>query len=282
MKITALTLSLLVAIGSLTPASSGQEPAVAAQELPGARGLIDNYLKITGIAEKVPAIRSMRSKGKIELSGMGISGTVETFQARPNRTLTIANIEGIGKSMEGYDGKVAFAVQGMMGPMLLEGAAAAQMERGALFDGQLYPAELYEKMETVGQVKFEGTECWKVHLVFKPFESDDPEVSDPEKTLAVRTRYEYYAVDGGMLMGQELTQASPMGEVAATVVISQYTDHGGVKLPGKVVQKVPGVNIVMTISEVAFDDVSDDEFALPKEVKALLEKKPEPAGDGGN
>ena len=122
----------------------------------------------------------------------------------------------------------------------------------------------------------------RVHLVFKPFVSDDPEVADPEKTLAIRTRYEYYAVEGGMLMGQELTQASPMGNVKATVVISQYADQGGIKLPTKVTQKVPGVNIVITISEVAFDDVSDDEFALPKEVKALLEKKPEPAGDGGN
>ena len=75
MNTIALTLSFLIAIGPLASASPGQEPAVATQELPDARGLIDNYLKITGIAEKVPAIRSMRSKGKIELSGMGISGT---------------------------------------------------------------------------------------------------------------------------------------------------------------------------------------------------------------
>lgn len=278
------TLALLVPLAatSLTWAApvpqDAQEPAVAVQTLPAARTIVDGYLRAIGFTEKLPAVQSIHTSGKLELVGMGIGGTVETYQARPNLNLTVADIEGMGENTNGFDGSVAWMNQGMLGPMVLDGVAAAQMAAGAAFDAQLYPADLFEKLETVDRVEFEGQACWKVEVVLKPFKSDDPNVADPEKTLAARTSLQYFAVDGGLLVGQEMTQASPMGDTKVTVVMSEYKDFDGVKMPTKVLQRVPGVEIKITLTAVVFDDVKEDRFVLPPEIQAILEKDKDAGG----
>lgn len=271
-----MKLPLLLALAAPTlawAAPAVQDDAAApVQTLPEARTVLDTYLDAIGFAEKLPAVNSIHTKGKLELVGMGIGGTVETFQARPNKNLTLATIEGFGENANGFDGTTAWMIQGMMGPMVLDGVAAAQMAAGAAFDNQLYPAEIFEKVETVGRVEFEGQACWKLEIVLKPFVSDDPEVADPEKTLTARTSHQYFAVEGGLLVGQEMTQVSPMGDMKATVVMSEYEDFDGVKMPTKVIQRVPGAEILVTITDVVFDDVAEDRFVLPAEIKAIVEK----------
>jgi hypothetical protein len=73
------------------------------------------------------------------------------------------------------------------------------------------------------------------------------------------------------MWGNERTQASPMGEVPTTTVLSDYKDFDGLLAATKTVQRIMGVEQVITIAEVTNMELTDDVFALPEEIKALME-----------
>jgi hypothetical protein len=54
-----------------------------------------------------------------------------------------------------------------------------------------------------------------------------------------------------------------------TSVVSDYKPFGGQLLPTRVVQKVAGQEIVVTISAVIYDSVDPAVFELPASIKAL-------------
>jgi hypothetical protein len=71
---------------------------------------------------------------------------------------------------------------------------------------------------------------------------------------------------------------TPMGEIPATVVASDYKDFGGVKVATRNVMKVMGQQQVITVDEVAWEGVDPKAFELPAEIKALKEAPAKPAG----
>ena len=62
-----------------------------------------------------------------------------------------------------------------------------------------------------------------------------------------------------------------MGDVPATTVVSDYREFAGVLSPRKTVQRVMGMEQVITVLEVASVEQVDTLFAIPPEIKALLE-----------
>jgi hypothetical protein len=48
-------------------------------------------------------------------------------------------------------------------------------------------------------------------------------------------------------------------------------------MPSKTIQKVSGMETVMTITEMEYDTVKPEIFQLPPQVKPLLEKRPSSA-----
>ncbi len=51
----------------------------------------------------------------------GVTGTLEIFGAKPNKTLLKISLGGIGEILEGFDGTIGWSLSPMTGPMLLEG-----------------------------------------------------------------------------------------------------------------------------------------------------------------
>src|SRR6185312_14926779 len=101
---------------------------------------------------------------------------------------------------------------------------------------------------------FEGQRCYKVKIVHK----------DDSETMV------YLDSATGLRAGQSLMQKMNGQEVPITLVMSDYKDFGGVKLPMKRVQKLPGADIVLDVQSVEFDKVDPSTFALPDAVKALI------------
>lgn len=246
--------------------SGAAAPAAPAVELPAARQIIDRFIAVSGLgADKA---NSRRIKGRVEVLGMEVKGTFEMVQARPDRQVLKMELAGAGTVRHGFDGKVAWMHQEMMGPMLLEGAAHEQMKLSARFDYEAHDAAHYEVMETVGRTTFDDRDCYKVRLVAKPWPGQDTAA-----TLKLRESFVYYEVESGLLAGSENVQDGPMGATPSTSRVSKYAKFGDVQVPTRNVQKGGGIEFETLVDSVTFDDVKPEELALPTEVAALVPKE---------
>jgi len=60
------------------------------------------------------------------------------------------------------------------------------------------------------------------------------------------------------------------GELLKTALFKDYKKFGDLLMASKVLQKVQGITIEVTIDTVVFDKVEPKIFELPKEIRALL------------
>ncbi len=91
--------------------------------------------------------------------------------------------------------------------------------------------------------------------------------------------WEFYDAETGLVGGVIRGQATAMGELETTTVVSDYQEYDGVLMPTKVVQRVMGMEQIVTTTAVDSDPFDAAVFALPAEITALLEateEAPEP------
>lgn len=229
-------------------------PAPPAAPLPAARAIIDKYIDATGGKDVQLKQQWRRVVGKISMPAQGLEGDIVILAARPDLTRMTMTLPGIGEIQQGYDGKVAWSVNPLTGPMLLQGKALQQTIADAEFDSSLHTDKSYRSLETVETTQFEGRPAYKVKATRTNGDED----------------LEFYDVDTGLLVGAILTRESPMGPVTATHVTSDYKTFGGMKVATKITQKVMGTEQVITISAVDFDPIDKAQFTPPASIQALI------------
>src|SRR5260370_28749977 len=137
---------------------------MAAADLPKAETILDKYIEVTGGKAAYEKNHSEVTTGKMEFTGKGISGTVMSYRADPDKTYTEVEIAGIGKIREGSDGKVAWSLSAMQGPHLKEGAEKAQALQAGKSNAEVRWREIYKQAETAGVEQVDGKDCYKVVL----------------------------------------------------------------------------------------------------------------------
>ncbi len=132
------------------------------------------------------------------------------------------NIEtGMGAMNQGYNGEIGWSDNPMTGAQLLDGDQLAGMKLQADFYAPLNYSKHFTSMETVEETDFNGQAAYKVKLV----------------NAAGKESFQYFAKDGGLLLGSQGVQAGPMGESEVKTSFSDYKDFGGAKIPGKVTHR---------------------------------------------
>ena len=252
-------------------------PVEEVVELPGPREVVDRYLEVSGIAKFAPKFKSQRSVGTLEIVGMGMTGTAESLAMKPNLNLTTVELAMMGLIRTGHDGKVAWRIHPMLGEQILDGAELAQLERRTVpFVSEFKKEEMFEVMETVEKLEWEGMTCYKLRFVDKPYENVD---LPAEETEDIREFFEYYDVETGFLVGQTSLSASPQGDVPTRAVMSDYKKFGEVMSATVTMIKVSGIEIKAVTTELEFNKLEDQSiFELPAEIQVLLEDEPEDAG----
>jgi hypothetical protein len=241
-------LSLLAV--SLVPA------AAAAQELPPARQLVDRYIEAIGGREAILARTSTHTTGTFAMPAMGLTGDLEVYSADPGRQVTKVNISGIGEIRTGFDGEVAWSLNPMEGPRVFEGKELAQAKDEAAPESTLRDPALVESLETVEKTSMNGQDCYRVRVVWK----------------SGRETFDCYSVETGLIVALQQKNESPMGAIDVTVLVNDYKDFGGLRLPTRLVQQMMGAEQVLTITSVSFDAVDPSVFELPAEIRALVNK----------
>jgi hypothetical protein len=236
-----------------TEAARAQENRPAAA-LPSARSILDRHLAAIGGREAVLSHKSTHATGTLSMPAAGVTGAVDIYGAHPNRMLLKVSLGGVGEVLEGFDGTHGWSISPMTGPMLLEGKQLDEKRFDSDFHSELRTDARYQSMTTLEQVDFEGRRCYKVRLVRKAGGED----------------IEFYDVATGLKAGSITTRETQMGSVTGTTVETDYKKFGNLLQPTTVRSQVGGLQQVITITSIDYDQVPASIFELPAGIKALL------------
>jgi hypothetical protein len=261
-----LGLAAAVSSGQALRAQAPQAPAAPRQgsaarglpaqpnSLPPAREIIERHIKAIGGRKAILAHTSSHASGTMTVAGSGINGVLEIYSAKPDKSLVKISLGGIGDVIEGFDGIHGWSLQPMTGPRLAEGKELQEKKFDTDFYSDLHEEGRYASMKTVEKITFEGRPCYKVSLVRKDGGED----------------VEFYDVETGLKAGASGTRESPMGPISMTQVHSDYKSFGGVLTATTMKQTAMGVEQVLKITSIEFDNVAPATFEPPAQIKALI------------
>jgi hypothetical protein len=145
-------------------------------------------------------------------------------------------------------------VNPLAGPSLQTGRELIETKDDAYFDGQLYGPDYVKEMTVLGRQPFEGGEAYRVKVVL---------LSGTEQMV-------YFDTATGLLRGSESQRATPQGVVPTTHVVKEWKKFGALMQPSTIIERGLGLESVVTITSIEYDNVKDVEFDPPAEVKALI------------
>jgi hypothetical protein len=231
-------------------------PAHAQGPLPSGREIVNKYIAAIGGRDVILAQSGRHVTGTFDIPAQGISGALDVYGQPPDKMLVRVTIPGIGEVTSGFDGTTAWAMNPMMGPMVLDSLQAQQTRQQADFYAILYPEEQITSLETVADTTFDGTPSYKVKVT----------------TAWGETYHEFFAKETSLMLGSQRSQASPMGNVDIVVAVSDWRPVEGMLQPFKSIQKTMGIEQVVTVSKVDVTTVPDSMFVPPPAIQALIKK----------
>jgi hypothetical protein len=234
---------------------AGDSRASTAASLPAAKDVLARYTRAIGGESILRKYRSRRTTGRFEMRTQGIGGPLEIVAAAPDRILIRITLAGLGELQRGHDGEVGWSTDPAVGPRVLTGRELDETRYAADFYADLYTPTDYSSMTVVRRETFEGHDCFTVKLVrVSGFES-----------------LEYFDVATGLRLGGRMTSTSMMGSVPDVVtVFGEYRDFGGILVPVRATQRALGVESLLTVEQIAYDTVRDEELRPPPAILALI------------
>ncbi|HEY3288115.1 MAG TPA: hypothetical protein VGJ96_13435 [Gemmatimonadaceae bacterium] len=232
-------------------------PAVAsAQALPDGKTVLGKHIAAIGGRDAMDKHTSVHITGTFSMAAMGVDGALHMYRAKPALYLQQITLGQFGEMTSGFDGTTAWTINPMAGASVMSGDQASQMKQQADFFSDFPDLSKYTTIETVAAEDFEGRKCYKVKLV---------------RGDGTGESMQYFDVETGLAAGMTRTMENPqMGKIDITVVMSDYKDQGGVKLPGKITQRTPQGDVVLTFTSYEWDAVDAKVFALPDAVKSMV------------
>ncbi len=241
------TLSALALAGVLPVVTS-------AQALPDGKSVVAKHVAAIGGRAAMDKHSSLHITGTFTMAAMGIEGPVHMYRAKPNKFLQQITIGSFGEAVQGFDGTTAWAIQPGQGAMLLSGEMLDQAKSQGDFFSDFPDVSKYTSVETLALEDFEGRKCYKVKLV---------------KAVGGET-IQYFDAETGLAAGAIRSTETQMGKMEITIVMADYKDQGGVKMPTRIVQKTPQGDVALVFATYEWDKVEATVFDMPADVKALI------------
>jgi hypothetical protein len=229
-------------------------PRAQQASLPSAREILDRSVQAAGGTAAFKAVRSIRARGTVTIPAQKLSGEVEMLAARPNKTLTRATMAGIGQLEEGYNGKIGWSIDPVSGPALIVGRELMDRSDEAWFDAPLHAADFVKSATVVGREDFDRRPAYRLKVVLASGAEQD----------------ELFDVDTGLPIGLEARRETPFGSAPTTTIHRDYRKYGALMLPSSQVQRVLGIEQVVTFTSYEFNVVPGNAFDPPPAVKALI------------
>lgn len=253
--LTLVILGCVLAIPFLDARAEAQDAPAATEKLPLPKELFQKYIEITGGLDAYKKINARTSTGTFELVGANLKGNLTMYQTRPNKSLVVIMLPGIGEMKQGFNGTVGWSINPMQGAMLAQGKELQQAKIDASFDLMVDPMSQFKSAETIARKTFAGEDCYQVKLV-----SHDDDIVNF-----------FYSVETGLFRGIEMTASTPVGNVKTTATSSDYKEFNGIKMATVTTISAMGQQQKLSVNEVTFDEIPAETFALPPAIKTLVE-----------
>ncbi len=276
-------------------ATGGEEAPPPEEKLPSGKEVIERSIEATGGRQAIKRIANRVAEGTMEIKGLGIRGKLTSYGARPNRTYTLVDLEGLGPIEQGIsmvegvaDGRVVWELNPMTGPRIKKGKEKEALLLLSYFDPTEFES-LYGKMECVGIEEVDGEPCYRVDCYpkdaddeadDKPKEAQEPKPAEKDAegdegedaadcTLPITA---YYSQETGLPVKVALTFPHQMGEMKVENLIGDYKEVDGIMLPHRTVEKVLTLETEVIITSYRHNaDLPGDRFALPKKIQVLVD-----------
>ena len=186
--------------------------------LPSVDSILEKYVVASGGQAALEKLSSRVSKGTVEMTSLGMTGTVEIFEQSPNRSSVIIDAPGIGVMQRTFDGTRGWLQDPLQGFIRFTGLGLEIAKDEAAFNKAARLKELYPAPVLMGKEKLGAKEVYVVRMGFEKW---------------------YFDVEGGLLLRQGNTY------------FDDYREVDGVKLPFKMREEVfAGTGIVYQLTEI--------------------------------
>lgn len=221
--------------------------------------IIDAYIETLGGIEMIKSIESTKIVGTMEIPMAGMTGNMTMMSKVPGMVSMTMDLPGFGMTRSGFNGTVGWSSDPMSGPRLMTDDEIDALKQQADPTIAMKYRELYQTIEYAGEMDFNGSKAHKIKLV---------DADGDEQT-------EYFDPQTNHMVGQISTQATPMGAIEVTTMMSEYKEFGGMMMPTKIVTKLGPQEIIMTVKSAEINNVNDEVFKLPPEINALVKARDE-------
>jgi hypothetical protein len=244
--------------GETTTATQTESIAAVApaEALPSAEEILKRSIEASGGEEVLRAITSFRMTGTMSIPAQKISGELDVVGATGGRLVTNVKIPGIGTERGGSDGTTVWSMSAMTGSRVLTGAERERTLRDADLLKELNWKQYYKSAETTGTEDVDGKTAFTVKMV------DNTDIAE----------IRFYDQESGLLVRQTGIIKSQMGEMKSDMHFRDFKTMGGILMAATVEAEMMGMKQIMTTTSVEVNaEVTDETFALPEEIKQLVE-----------
>jgi hypothetical protein len=230
------------------PVKPAEVKTPPAPELPAVSEILTKYVQALGGREANEKIKTRISKGTIEISPMGIKGTVEEYRAAPDKNYSGGNLTGVGQLIESYDGKNGWSMNPVQGSRDKSGQELLQARLASNFYREINLEKLYSKMAVKGIEKVGDKDAYVV-------------IATPD---GIPSETFYFDTVSGLLVRSDSTAITPEGNAGIKTFYDDYRSVDGVKIPFKMRAVLPQFELVTTLTEVINNQaISDTKFQKP-------------------
>jgi hypothetical protein len=125
-------------LGLLTAFVSGSGLQAQTAATPTLDQILQKYIDGVGGRAAIEKIQSIQGKGTIDISPIGLNGTVEISQKTPNKAVTRVDLGQAGTQLEGFDGTIGWATDPASGGIREKsGTELVEARRSAAFPREL-------------------------------------------------------------------------------------------------------------------------------------------------
>ncbi len=228
------------------PKSAAEPSAV---RLPSAADVLEKYVKAIGGRDALQKFKTRYQAGTVELSPMGLKGTIESYSRSDDRSLTKVSLAGIGDILDGYDGKTAWTVNPIQGNRIKEGRELLQTKRNNIYARESSIDKIYKNVMVRGIEKVGERDAYVIVA------STD---GLPDDIL-------YFDKETGLMLRSDTISITPEGEQAVKTFYDDYREVDGIKSAFKIKAITPAFEINSVITEVKYGiSIEDSKFVQPK------------------
>jgi hypothetical protein len=221
---------------------------------PTPAALFARHIEAIGGEEAIRAHSSRTIKGNFSMPALGVEGALLVVAAAPNKVATSIDLGAFGSSAEGFDGTVGWSINPMTGIAVLNGEMLEAAATRADFYADLHLGSRATTQQTLDIAMIDGNEAFRVRL-----------------ENGGRESFLYFSTDTGLLVGRDSIESTAQGKLPTTTRLREYVEFGGQKVASHSSTLQGGIEAVIEIDSVVFDNVDDKDFELPSEIKALVQ-----------